>query len=344
MGKIAIIGLGLIGASLGLAIKRANPPDTEVVGYDRELDNGKVALQRKAIDHLAMEPMAAVKDAGLVVIATPIINVRKVFEEIAPHLAANAVVTDTASTKGEVLRWAREILPSTIHFVGGHPMAGKEQSGPWAADETLFDGKPYVIAPSVTALPGAVNAVVALAESVGAKPMFLDAAEHDAYAAAVSHVPLAVSIALFQLARSSSAWPELASLSGPAFRDLTRLTSGSPEMSHDIFLTNRENILHWLDRYVEELMKMRELIGSDEGETLFRMVAEAQFERDNFLQNPPKREEPTPPDVDLPSSAGESFMTMMTGSLWQQRAKDITKTLEEEQEKRAREERLHRRE
>jgi prephenate dehydrogenase len=88
--------------------------------------------------------------------------------------------------------------------------------------------------------------------------MFLDAGEHDAYAAAVSHVPLALSIALFQLARSSTAWPELASLCGPAFRDLTRLTSGSPEMSHDIFLTNKENILHWMDRYVDELMKMQE--------------------------------------------------------------------------------------
>jgi prephenate dehydrogenase len=341
MGKIAIIGLGLIGASLGLAIKRAAPADTEVVGFDRELENGATALKRGAVKHLARGIEGAVADASMVVVATPIVNVRKVFEEIAPLLKQSVVVTDTASTKEDVLRWAREILPANAHFVGGHPMAGKEQSGPWAAEEALFDGRPYAIVPSMNAGAGAVNAVVGLAEAVGAKPFFLDAHEHDAYAAAVSHVPLALSIALFNLARGSTAWPELASLAGPAFRDLTRLTSGSPEMAHDIFLTNREHVGHWLDRYIVELQRLADLIRVDEGETLFRMIAEAQLERDNFITNPPRRKEPNL-DPELPSSS-ESFMSMLTGSLWQQRAEDITKTITERQQKREREERLKRR-
>ena len=96
----------------------------------------------------------------MVIVCTPILNVRRVFETIAPHLRPGTVVTDTASTKGEVMRWARGLLPDNVHFVGGHPMAGKEKSGPDAAEETLFDGRPYVIVPSPYAAPGAVNAVV----------------------------------------------------------------------------------------------------------------------------------------------------------------------------------------
>ncbi|HLF78847.1 MAG TPA: prephenate dehydrogenase/arogenate dehydrogenase family protein, partial [Dehalococcoidia bacterium] len=188
MGKLAIIGLGLIGGSLGLALKRAEPIDTEVVGFDRDVDVGMRALKAGAITHLAPSLEAAVRDATLVVIATPILNVRRVFEEIAPVIGRGTVVTDTASTKGEVLRWARQILPRDVHFVGGHPMAGKEQSGMEAAEESLFDGRPYVIVPSVDAAPGAVNAVIGLAEAVGGVPYFQDADEHDAYAAAISHV------------------------------------------------------------------------------------------------------------------------------------------------------------
>jgi prephenate dehydrogenase len=278
----------------------------------------------------------------MVIIATPIINVRKVLEEIAPHLQRGAVVTDTASTKREVIRWADSILPAHVHFVGGHPMAGKEKSGPAAAEETLFDGRPYCIVPSVNAGGGAVNAIVGLVEAVGAQPVFLDADEHDAYAAAISHVPLIASIALFRLVRSSSAWEELGAMSGPAFRDLTRLASGEPEMSHDIFMTNRAHVLHWLERYMTQLKQLSDLIEKDDSEALFRFLAETQLERDEFIVSPPKRKEPGPAN-ELPS-VSETFVGMMTGSLWANRTKEITDAIEEQRQAREREERLHRRE
>jgi prephenate dehydrogenase len=264
-----------------------------------------------------------------------------IFDEMAPHLRPGTVVTDTASTKASVIRWANEHLPRSVHFVGGHPMAGKEQSGPLAAEATLFEGRPYVIIPSVNAAVGAVNAVIGLAQAIGAQPSFLDAEEHDAYAAAISHVPLVSSIALFNLARTSAAWPELAGMAGPGFRDLTRLASGEPAMAHDICLTNKENILHWIDRYTAELGRMRELIQGSDAEALFRTIAEAQMERDTFLEKPPRREEPGA-QTEIPS-AGDAFMGMMGGILWQNRATDMQKTMDERRERELREDRLRRR-
>jgi prephenate dehydrogenase len=341
VGKLAIVGLGLIGGSLGLALKRAEPVNTEVIGFDRDYDVATRALKAGAVQAMAPSLQHAVRDATRVIVATPIISMRKVFEEMAPELQRGTVVTDTASTKGDVIRWARENLPEGVHFVGGHPMAGKEKSGPQAAEESLFDDRPYCITPSLNAAPGAVNSVIGLAEAVGSRPFFLDPDEHDAYAAAISHVPLVSSIALFNLARGSAAWPELASMAGPAFRDLTRLASGEPEMSHDICLTNKQNIVHWIDRYIGELQRLSELIAESDAETLFRSLAETQLERENFLENPPRRETGES-DSDLPTPF-ESLMGTLAGSLWQTRAKDITGAIEERMRDREREERLRRR-
>lgn len=343
MGKLAIIGLGLIGGSMGLALKRAEPADTEVIGFDRDPEVGQRAQRAGAVQRLAPSLEAAVAEATLVVVATPIISVRKVFEAMAPRLQRGTVVTDTASTKGDVLRWARDLLPAGVHFVGGHPMAGKEKSGPQAAEQSLFDDRPYCIVPSLDAGPGAVHAVVGLAQALGAKPFFLDADEHDAYAAAISHIPLVASVALFSLARGSAAWPELAGIAGPAFYDFTRLASGEPEMAHDIFLTNRTNVIHWLNRYINELQRLADLINGEDSEALFRALAETQIERENFLINPPKREQPGATDLDIPSS-GEAFISMMAGGLWRERTRELTSSIEDRRRQREREERLRRRE
>jgi prephenate dehydrogenase len=342
MGKVTIIGLGLIGGSMGLALKRAQPENTEICGYD---DNNEVMIRAhkaKVIDTIAPGIGAAVRDASVVIVCTPIVAVRKVFREMAPHLQRGTVVTDTASTKSDVLRWADEELPKTVSFIGGHPMAGKEKQGLHHAEAELFDGKPYVIVPAVDAAQGAVNQVVALAQVVGAEPRFLDADEHDSYAAAISHLPLLTSVALFNLAKGSNAWPELAGMSGPAFKDLTRLASGEPEMSHDIFLTNRENVLHWLNRYIGELQRIADQIDDREDmDSLYKNLTDTQIARDKFLEELPRH-----PDavqyVDYPDST-ETFMTMLTGTLIQNRAKELTSYLEEEGRKDEETERLKRR-
>ncbi len=341
MSKLTIIGLGLIGGSLGLALKQNAKVNFEIVGTDRDPDVANRAKRAGAVDRVEYTLEAAVRDASVVVVATPIISIRRIFEAIAPVLMPGAVVTDVASTKTEVLHWAEELLPGSVNFVGGHPMAGKEKSGPTAAEATLFVDRPYCIVPGLSSSEAAVNAIVGMAQSVGARPFFLDAQEHDAYAAAISHIPLMASIGLFTLAKGSAAWPELAGMAGPAFYDLTRLASGEPEMSHDICLTNSENILHWLERYIAELRKLADLIENDDREGLFRRFAEVQLERDTFVTSPPRRDEGTSM-VAVPS-ASEAFMNMMGGALWAQRSKEISDSFEERMRAREREDRLRRR-
>ena len=237
--KIVIIGLGLIGGSIGLALKGANLSNIRVVGHDVDGRAMSKAKKRGAVDDTDSSIVTSVRESSCVVVAVPVMRIRRVFQEIAPHLGENAIVTDTGSSKLEVLKWAADELPESVSFIGGHPMAGKEQTGFAAADPDLFRDKPWVISPSINAPEGAVNAVISVAQALGARPIFMDPDEHDSYVAAVSHLPLTLSSALFSMAFESQAWPELAALASSGFRDTTRLASGSPDMAHDIVQTAR---------------------------------------------------------------------------------------------------------
>jgi prephenate dehydrogenase len=326
LARIAILGLGLIGGSLGLALKQSRLRDVELVGYSRSKETRDKARRAGAIDTLAPDAAAAVRDASIVIIATPILTIRQMMEEIAPALPENCTVTDVGSTKADVLRWAGEILPDHVSFVGGHPMAGRSLTGIDAAEAGLFEGKTYCIVPSVTAKEAAVNSIVGLVELVKAVPVYMDAEEHDSYVAAVSHLPLVVSTALFSLAHDSVAWPELSLLASSGFRDVTRLASGSPDMSHDICRTNRENLVHWLNRMVQELLKYRELIQGDDDEELFKAFARAQLDRDVFITQGPQRRE----ERGAAAEASIGITDLLVGSWASRRSKEIMKSIEQD--------------
>jgi len=322
MPRLAIIGLGLIGGSIGLALKQSGLRDLEVAGYDREPDVTRRAKRLGAIDRDAHDLEDAVDGAAIVVIATPILHIRKVLEEIAPLLGEGAVVTDTASTKREVLAWADELLPQTVSFVGGHPIAGKETPGLDAAEASLFKGRQWAITPTLGAAERAIQTVENLVRLCGAEPVTIDAAEHDSYLAAVSHLPLIAATALFSLSSSSRAWPELAALAGPGFRDTTRLASSSPDLSHDICLTNRENLVHWIDRYMEELQRLRRLIEDEASqEDLIAAFARVQATRDAFLEAPPAKPQPSRA-IDI-ASAGDQMLSFMVGDYVVRRTREV---------------------
>jgi prephenate dehydrogenase len=322
MPRLAIIGLGLIGGSLGLALKAANLESLEIVGHDREWGVGGRAKRLGAIDQDARLPEDAVEGASIVVIATPVSQVKQTMKDIASSLSEGAVVTDTASTKRDVMRWAKEHLPDNVNFVGGHPIAGKETSGLDAAEATLFQGRPWAVIPSVRASEAAVTAVENLVRLAGAVPVIIDAEEHDSYLAAVSHLPLLAATALFSLAAESPAWPDLAALAGPGFRDTTRLGSTNPDLGHDISLTNRENILHWLDRYIDELRRYRALVAQGGAlDELYKQLAKVQTARDSFLEKPPER--PRSAEEVASVSAGQAMLQFMVGEWAVRRAKQV---------------------
>jgi prephenate dehydrogenase len=259
--RVAILGTGLIGSSVGLALKAARP-STQVIGYDASGDNLRRAQSVKAIDRRG-SLRDALADAELVIVSTPVGAMKALFEEIAPILPIQALVMDTGSTKASVLEWAGSLLPAGVRFVGGHPMAGKTETGPDAADATLFRGAVWCLAPLPSTPKDAIDESVALVESLGASPYFVDPSEHDGLVASVSHLPHLLSVALIRHLGHERSWRETASVAAGGFAYTTHLTDSDPQMFFDIARTNRDNLIRRLDLYITELENLRELIRTD---------------------------------------------------------------------------------
>ncbi len=264
MDKIAIIGLGLIGTSIGLAIRGSQLKDVEVVGIDLELSHVSTARKMGAIDRDVRTIPDAVRGADVVIVSVPVLAMKDLFEFIGEFLKPGAVVTDTGSTKNDVIAWAEALLPDGVSFVGGHPMAGKETSGPRDADGAMLNGAVYAICPARNASEEAVRTVVSMVQAMGARPYFVDAAEHDSYVAAISHLPFMLSVALVNATSRSPGWREMARLAAGGFRDVSRLASGDPIMHRDIALTNRDALVHWMDEMIKDLHRLRGMVKEDQ--------------------------------------------------------------------------------
>jgi prephenate dehydrogenase len=265
MPQIAILGTGLIGTSMALALKQARIQNLELVGMDLEHNARTGAQKRNAFDRVEVGLRTAVRGADIVILATPIMAMQDLLETIAPDLQEGCIVTDVGSSKKVVLEWAEQYLPREVEFVGGHPMAGKETSGPRAADAELFRDKPYCIVPGNRAGKQAVSEITALAEAMGAVPYFIGVEEHDSFVAAASHLPFLVSVALVSCTSKSANWGDIAQLASTGYKDLTRLASGDAVMHRDICVSNPEPIVAWIDSFIRELYEVRKLLDDETG-------------------------------------------------------------------------------
>ncbi len=310
--RISILGTGLIGTSIGLALAARPNRQYEIIGADRDRANTRAAKKLGALDREVGSLEEAVGGAGLVIIATPVMAARHILQEIGQFLVPGAVVTDVCSTKADIMRWAQEFLPEGVNFVGGHPMAGKEKSGPEAATADLFQNATWAITPSPRADERAVGVVLGLVEALGGNPLYIDPSEHDQYAAAVSHLPLVVSVALFRMVRDSQGWEDASLLAGPGFKDLTRLASGDPTMSRDIMMTNRDAVLHWIGRLQKELTTISDALQVGH-EPVYDLFQSTQFDREHFLLNPPERRRPEGPEA---PSAQDAVGRLFVGGLY----------------------------
>jgi len=310
--RIAIIGTGLIGTSIGLNLTARKDRTYEVVGADRDRSHARHAKKMGAIDREVDSLEEAVENAGLVVIAVPVMACRLILQQLGKVIQPGSIVIDVCSTKADVMRWAEEYLPERVHFVGTHPMAGKESSGPADAHHDLFHGAGWAVMPSSSADSEAVSIVLGVIEAMGAEAIWIDAAEHDQFAAAVSHVPLIISVALFRMVRDSAGWEDASLLASTGFKDLTRLASGDPTMAKDIMTTNREAVVHWIGRLQQELATIRQAVELG-GQPLKDLFASTQLDRDTYLANPPVRRMPagvTPP------SAQDAMGQLFVGGLY----------------------------
>lgn len=257
--KVAIVGLGLMGGSLGLALRQARAAQ-QITGYDLGRGVSDQARRIGAIDQVYTTLDDAVRGAELIILATPVGAMRALLQSMATMASPGAVITDVASTKNQVISWAEEFLPGNLYFVGGHPMAGKELSGVESADPALFQNRIYCLTPTKKTSPAALNKVAQMIETLGARVRFLEPAEHDGQVAQVSHLPFVAAAALMNTVAEGSSWGDAALLASSGFRDTTRLAAGNPEMYRDICLTNSEALVRALDEYMATLHAFRERI------------------------------------------------------------------------------------
>ena len=277
--RVALVGVGLIGGSFAMALRRAALSGT-LVGVDRDA----AALERAAglgvIDTAATSVTEGVRGADLVVVAVPVRAIGGVLHDVALALEPRGVVTDVGSTKGDVVRIAREELRASFpRFVPGHPIAGREASGVEAAIPDLFKGARVVLTPGAETDADAVDLVRGCWEAIGARVTMLEPQAHDRIFAAVSHLPHLLSFALVSEIASRPEAAELLGFAAGGFRDFTRIAASSPEMWRDISLQNRDALLAELDRYGARLAVFRELIARGEGAGLERLMAEARSAR-----------------------------------------------------------------
>jgi len=320
MDRITIIGTGFIGSSMGMALREAYRGKAEIVGYDADTKVHNRSRKSGAVDRTEWNLDKAVADAGIVILAVPATATREIFEAIGPHLAEGTSVTDTASTKREVSAWADELLPRSVGFVGGHPLAGAGLSGAESAVPTLFQGASYALVTSPTSPQWAVKTVVKLVEDIGAKPFFIDKEEHDSYVAATGHLPAIISAALVSAAAKSPSWREISRFAADEFRDLSRLASVDPEISAGLCRTNPDMIIYWITQMIGELEDFRAMIDHESRNEadgpLMNTFISAWEARARWTAgiNPaefPRQEIPT---------AGEGMMQLFLGSALSRRA------------------------
>jgi len=275
--KIVIFGVGLIGGSFALALRKAHAVDS-VVGFGRSAATLQQAQQLGIIDRIGQDVAAEVGDADLVLLATPVGQMAELMARIAPHLGAHTLITDGGSTKSDVVREAYAQLGSKVaQFVPAHPIAGDEQSGPAAARAGLYLGKKVVLTPLPENTPQAVARVQAAWQACGANIHQLTHGEHDQVFAAVSHLPHLLSFALAHDLAQRDNRELLLSFAASGFRDSTRLAASSPEMWRDICLANREALLKELKIYIAELTLMSTALAAGDAaqlEQTFRTARE----------------------------------------------------------------------
>ena len=262
--KAAIVGLGLIGGSLGLALKRKFP-GLNILGAGRQVVIDE-AITIHAIDRgfLKTEVEACISDADLVILCMPINTIINMLPMIAKSIKPGTLVTDVGSTKHQIVETANKIFPKDRYFLGGHPMAGTEHRGIHSADALLFENAVYILTPTPNIPQKLIKSFRHMIEKIGARVILLDPDRHDRAAAAVSHLPQLTAISLMNLVSRQEDSDLFLQLAAGGFRDMTRIASSPYDMWHDIIQTNQTEILKSLDQMINTLQDIKERVAKDQ--------------------------------------------------------------------------------
>jgi prephenate dehydrogenase len=288
--QVTIIGVGLIGGSLGMILRRKGMAD-HVLGVGRRVENLKTAVALGAIDRYVADPQEGVRGADLVVLATPVDTYERHLEEWAHCLAPGTIVSDVGSVKGTLVERSEAIMPASAHFVGAHPIAGKEKTGVAAGSDQLFKGARCILTPTKRTDTTALERVRQLWVETGSIVLTMDPHLHDQILGAVSHLPhvaaFALMNALAELRDQQVPSLDLAGHSGGGLRDTTRIAASSAEMWRDIFLWNRDNVVSYIDRYTRALEELKQLIKAGDAAGIEKLLERAKGERERLNSSSP---------------------------------------------------------
>lgn len=271
--KITIVGLGQTGTAIGAALKKTGV-DLALTGHDRDQDAARRAQKAGYVDRTDWNLIAACDGADLVILSIPLGGIRSTLEALGPELKKECVVTDTASIKAPVMTWAKDTLPAHICFVGGHPIIKHrgEESAPLS---DLFKEATWCLSPASNAPPEAIQRVSDLVEAVGARPYFVDAAEHDGLVAAVEQLPILMAVALQCVAGDSPSRREMQRLSGAHFVDTTQPLALDSGKLTELCLANSPNLVRWMDVLIRQLEDVRTLVSGGEREATQKTFEQA---------------------------------------------------------------------
>ncbi len=286
--QVAIVGVGLIGGSLGMVIRQQELAGS-VVGIGRHVESLKTAVDLGAIDWYVDDPQDGVRGADLVILATPVDMYEQHLKSWASCLKPGAIVTDVGSVKGALVERAERLMPKGARFVGAHPIAGKEKTGVAAGSATLFKGARCILTPTCCTDPQALQSIRELWEAAGAVVICMDPFVHDRILGAVSHLPhvaaFALVNALTEIRERLIPDLDLRNHSGGGLRDTTRIAASSPEMWRDIFLWNRDNLVTMIEVYEQHLEQLKRLIKAGDGSGIEKELERAKQVREQ-LNNP----------------------------------------------------------
>ena len=282
-GKVFVIGLGLIGGSLAMAIRHTHE-HAHIVGYDVNTKNVELAKFLGMIDQQVVTIEEGAIDADLIILAVPVDQTEKIVVSLADmELKSHVIVTDAGSTKSTVVEAAKCLDEKGITFIGGHPMAGSHKSGAAAAKPHLFENAFYLLTPSESSHPEVIEELKEWLKGTRANFIVVSPHTHDWLTGVISHFPHIVAAGLVNQAKNYSQENELVSrLAAGGFRDITRIASSSPEMWRDILLHNRDILLNILDDWLKEMMTIKELVSSRNSEEIYRFFSQAKNFRDDM--------------------------------------------------------------
>lgn len=316
---ITIVGTGLIGTSLGLAIRNARENELDVLGHDKDPGQAGLARRMGAINKVDRNLISACAKADMIILAIPASALRETLGLIAGDLKSGCVITDTASVKVPVLEWADELLPPDVSFVGGDPILFGDEAGIDSAKPDLLSQKLYCLTPSTRATSEAVKLVTDLVAMVGAIPHFVDPHEHDGLIGGTEHLADVMAATLLRTLSSSGGWRDMRRMCGATFDRVTCFSMADTAEYRDRALLNRENLLRWIDSFQQEISRFRRLVEQENGEAIQTYY---QAEMDNRLQWLQDRDTQNwgdmPQKTDIPSS-GEFLSQMFFGGLGRRR-------------------------